>query len=129
MRVMSKVFKNKNVSTFKMTVFAMINTRVIAQTGSNGNLEKRFKQKVNRMKGFQKKISDDRKKNVIDIAKDIDELVKSEISQTRSLIDDHIDFLKREWEEDKEECYDPLVACDEVNEESTEILDEEDYFE
>lgn len=121
-------YLNKNVSRLKMTVFAMINTRVIAQTGRNSNLEKRFKQKVNRMKGFQKKISDDRKKNVIDIAKDIDELVKSEISQTRSLIDDHIDFFKREWEEDKEECYDPL-ACDEVNEESTEILDEEDYFE
>ncbi len=109
--------------------FAMINTRVVAQTGRNGNLEKRFKQKVNRMKGFQKRISDDRKKNVIEIAKDIDELVKSEISQTRSLIGDHVDFFQREWEEDKENCDDPMVPCDEVNEESTEILDEEDYFE
>lgn len=111
---------------------AMINTRVIiAQNGKNSDIENRFKQKMNRMKGFQKKISEDRKKNIIQIAKDIDDLVKSEISKTRSLIDDHVDFFQQEWENDKEDCdiTNPLLPCDDIPAgETTELVDE-DYFE
>lgn len=118
-----------------MSVSAVSNMRlnVFANNSKGNDIAKRLKQKVNRMKGFQKKISDDRNKNVIEIAKDIDDLVKSEISKTKSMIDEHIEFFQQEWEQDKEDCdiRNPLMLCDEedIEEETLTGKDDEDYFE
>lgn len=132
-----------------MSVLAATNMRLSVSAVNRGNrgnrgnkvdgddIGTRLKRKVDRMKGFQKKIADDRKKNVIDIAKDIDELVKSEISKTRSMIDEHIEFFQQEWDQDKEDCdiRNPLFVCEEDvvvegEETKTTIVNEgEDYFE
>lgn len=118
-----------------MSVLAVTNMglNVFANKRKDNNIEKRLKQKVHRMKGFQKKISDDRKKSVIDIAKDIDDLVKSEISKTKSMLDEHIEFFQQEWEQDKEDCdiRNPLMLCgeDDIEEETLIGMDGEDYFE
>ena len=118
-----------------MSVSAVSNMRlnVFANNSKGNDIGKRLKQKVNRMKGFQKKISDDRKKNVLEIAKDIDDLVKSEISKTKSMIDEHIEFFQQEWEQDKEDCdiRNPLMLCGEedIEEETLIGMEGEDYFE
>ena len=118
-----------------MSALAVTNMclKVFASNRRGDDIERRLKQKVDRVKGFQKKISEDRKKNVIDIAKDIDELVKSEISKTKSMIDDHITFFQQEWEQDKEECdvTNPLLPCEEDTEGGTSkgANEVEDYFE
>lgn len=100
-----------------------------ASSESQSNLRRKFDKKVDRIKGFQKKLSEDRKQNISQIAKEIDDLVKSEISKSKSLIEDHIEFFKQEWEADQEyECdiVNPLTNC--VDDE---IVDdeEEDIFE
>lgn len=118
-----------------MSVLAVTNMRlnVFASKRKENDIEKRMKEKINRMKGFQKKISEDRKRNVIEIAKDIDELVKSEISKSKLMLDEHIEFFQQEWEKDKEDCdiRNPLLPCDEedIEEETLIGMEGEDYFE
>ena len=107
-------------------------SQVVFAVSSNdkSNVQRRFNEKCTRIKGFQKKTFDTRRKNLLDIARDIDGLVKSEVSESRSLIDAHVTFFKDEFEK--------CVADDVYSHDDSEPLakqavdvelDDEEFFE
>lgn len=75
------------ISSLSMTRLNTITCRNV------GNSEPRKRQKE-----FQKKIIDTRKNNLKGTFTDINKLFNSEIKQSKILFDEHVDFLKKEWE-------------------------------
>ena len=121
---------NKKMSVHRKMTSLISQVVFACSSKKKSNVQRRFDEKCTRVKGFGKKILDTRRTNLLDIAKDIDSLIKSEVSDSRSLMDTHIAFLKDEFvrcvDDDVYVHYDsdPL-AGKAVDAE----LDDEDFFE
>lgn len=116
-----------------MNVSAIVTPKLFVRASNDRDFDirRKFHKKIDRIKVFQKKISDDRKSNISEIAKEIDDLVKSEIAKSKSLIDDHMNFFKQEWEADAQcEGFKPQSPpCGKVEQREEDDFDEEDDFE
>ena len=58
-------------------------------------------EKTDRRKVFREKIMDSRKQSISDIGKNVNSLVKQEVSETRAIFDEHVKFFKQNSKTEK----------------------------